>query len=219
VLAAVTRGTGFTTDPTSRSRLPYDRGQPKQKGIRLNILVATDGTLDPERAADAVARSHVDGDQVTVFTAMSVPTEFLRGLGNSGVAEASQIAREAGQTLFAGDRAAERLAGSMTQKTAAKSDSPFLHAMATAAGERTKPIVDALKERGIQVKATWQGTEAKTANTILAKLKEIDADLLIIGSHGRGQFEGRLGSTGTKLVRLSPASVFVIRKPTEGAKS
>jgi nucleotide-binding universal stress UspA family protein len=185
----------------------------------LNILVATDGTLDPEQAADAVARSHADGDQVTVFTAMSVPTEFLRGLENSGVKEASQIALEAGQTLMAGDRAAEHLVGSMTRKTTAKTDTPVLNAMANAARERTKPIVNALKERGIEAKATWQGTEARTANTILAKIEEMGADLLIIGSHGRGQFEGRLGSTGTKLVRLSPASVLVIRRPTIEAKS
>lgn len=183
----------------------------------MNILVATDGTLDPERAADAVARSHAEGDQVTVFTAMSVPTEFLRGLENSGVKEASQIALEAGQTLFAGDRAAERLVGTMTPKPTAKTDTPVLHAMATAAEKRTKPIIDALKKRGIEATATWQGTEAKTAHTILGKIKEAEADLLIIGSHGRGQFEGRLGSTGTKLVRMSPASVLVIRNPTDGA--
>jgi nucleotide-binding universal stress UspA family protein len=185
----------------------------------LNILVATDGTLDPERAADAVARSHADGDLVIVFTAMSVPTEFLRGLENSGVKEASQIALEAGQTLMAGDRAAERLVGSMTPKTSTKTDTPVLRAMATAAAQRTGPILEALEKRGIEAKGTWQGTESRTANTILAKIKEFGADLVIIGSHGRGKFEGHLGSTGTKLVRLSPASVLVIRKPTVGAES
>jgi nucleotide-binding universal stress UspA family protein len=207
------------TDPTSRDWPPYDRGEPQQKGIRLNILVATDGTLDPERAADAVARSYADGDQVTVFTAMSVPTEFLRGLGNSGVTEAVQIALEAGQTLSAGDRAAERLVGTMPPKTTTKTDTPVLHAMAAAAGERTKPIVTALKERGIEAKATWRGTESRTAHTILGKAKDVEADLLIIGSHGKGQFEGHLGSTGTKLVRLANASVLVIRNPAVEAKS
>ena len=185
----------------------------------MNILVATDGTLEPDRAADAVARWYVDGDQVTVFTVMNVPTEFLRGLGNSGVREAAQIALEAGQTLGAGDRAAERLIGSMTPKTSPKTDSPVLHAMASSAADRTRPIVRALSDHGIKAKGTWRGTEGKTANTILAKAKEFGADLLIIGSHGLGQFEGLLGSTGTKLVRLSPSSVLVIRNPTVEAES
>lgn len=189
------------------------------EGIRLNILVATDGTLEPDLAAEAVARWYVDGDQVTVFTVMNVPTEFLQGLGNSGVREAAQIALEAGQTLGAGDRAAERLVNVMTPKTQPKSDSPVLHAMASSASNRTRPIISALSDRNIDAKGAWRGTEGKTANTILAKVNDFEADLLIIGSHGLGQFEGRLGSTGTKLVRLSPSSVLVIRTPTVEAES
>lgn len=180
----------------------------------MNILVATDGALEPQRAADAVARWYAEGDSVIVFTALSVPTDFLRGLEKSGVSAAAQIALEAGQTLGAGDRAAERLVGSMTPKPNAPTDSPVLKAMATTAMSYTKPIVDALKEHGIEAKSTWRTTESKTANTILSKVKDSDTDLLIIGSHGRGQYEGMLGATGTKLVRLAPASVLVIRNPT-----
>lgn len=180
----------------------------------MNILVATDGTLDPKQAADAVARWSVEGDEVGVFTALSVPTDFLRGLGDSGVKEAALIAQEAGATLGAGDRAAERLIGSMKRTTPSKVDSPVLQAMASTAAKRTKPIVDALKEKGIPAKASWRTTESKTANTVLTKVKDYEADLLIIGSHGMGQYEGLLGSTGTKLVRLAPASVLVLRSPT-----
>lgn len=180
----------------------------------MNILVATDGVLDAKRAADAVARWYVDGDEVAVFTAMSVPTEFLRGLGDSGVSAAAQIAQEAGATLGAGDRAAERLIGSVRKPPSAKVDSPVLHAMGEAAAKRTRPVVTALKEHGIEAKSSWRSTESKTANTVLGKVKDFEADLLIIGSHGRGQYEGMLGSTGTKLVRLAPASVLVIRNPT-----
>lgn len=180
----------------------------------MNILVATDGVLDPKSAAEAVARWYVEGDEVGVFTTMNVPTDFLRGLGDSGVKEAALIAQEAGATLGAGDRAAERLIASVKKPATAKQDSPVLHAMATSAAKRTKPIVDALKEKGIQAKSSWRTTESKTANTILAKVKDFEADLLIIGSHGMGQYEGLLGSTGTKLVRLAPSSVLVIRHPS-----
>ncbi|MGZ8784831.1 MAG: universal stress protein [Acidimicrobiia bacterium] len=40
---------------------------------------------------------------------------------------------------------------------------------------------------------------------------EIDADVLVIGTHGRGRFEGLLGSTGTKLARLAPCTVILVR--------
>lgn len=180
----------------------------------MNILVATDGVLDPTMAAEAVARWHVDGDEVTVFTAMNVPTEFLKGLSDSGVSAAAQIAQEAGQSLSAGDRAAERLIGAVRKGPSPKTDSPVLHAMAATAGKRTKPIVDALKEKGITANSTWRSTDNRTAQTILTKVKDGNADLVIIGSHGRGQFDGMLGSTGTKLVRHAPASVLVLREPT-----
>lgn len=180
----------------------------------MNILVATDGSLNSENAADAVERWYEDGDTVIIFTALNVPTEFLRGLEKSGVAAAAEIALEAGQTLGAGDRAAERLAGTVPPRPKSPDGSPVLRAMATTASARTKPVVDALKNRGIDASATWRTTESKTANTILSKVKDAETDLLIIGSHGRGQYEGLLGSTGTKLVRLAPASVLVIRNRT-----
>lgn len=181
----------------------------------MNILVATDGTLNSQRAADAVQRWYADGDTVTVFTALSVPTDFLRGLEKSGITAAAQIAHEAGQTLGAGDRAAERLVGKMASQPKASEGSPVLRAMASTAASYTKPLVDALKQRGIEAKASWRTSESRTAKTILSKVKDSDTDLLIIGSHGRGQFEGKLGGTGSKLVRNVDASVLVIRNPTD----
>lgn len=181
----------------------------------MNILIATDGTLDSREVAEAVERFLTSDDLVTVFTSMNVPTQFLRELGDSGVKGASQIALEAGQTLGAGDRAAERLAATLPARPMPKADSPVLSALASVAHERTKPLVDALETRGIATKSLWRTTENKTARNILTTVKELDIDLLIIGSHGYGKFEGLLGSTGTKLVRHSPASVLVLRSPTK----
>jgi nucleotide-binding universal stress UspA family protein len=197
-----------------REALLRSQTRPREREAQVNILVATDGTLDPRQAADAVARWFVEGDVVGVFTTLSVPTDFLRGLGDSGVKEAARIAQEAGATLGAGDRAAERLIGSMKKSERSKVDSPVLHAMASSAAKRMKPVVDALKDQGIEAKASWRTSEGKTANTVLRKVRDFEADLLVIGSHGQGQYEGLLGSTGTKLVRLAPASVLVLRNPT-----
>ncbi len=179
----------------------------------MHILVATDGTLDPERAADAVARWHSEGDEVCVFTTMNVPTDFLNHLGDPGIKQAAHVALEAGQGI--GDRAAEQLktpvpspAGKPTSPTAA----PVVRALAAGAEQRTAPIVAALQARGISATPKWNTTDNKTARTVLTAVRQHESQLLVIGSHGHGRFEGLLGSTGTKLVRQSPASVLMIRE-------
>ena len=178
----------------------------------MHILVATDGTLDPDRAADAVARWYADGDTVEVFIAVNVPTEFLKKLSDSGIEGAARIANEAGQGL--GDRAAEQLSKPLGHQTL-HGDSPVLAALASSAKSRTAPLVDALAARGVAAKQTWATSENKTARTIMAAVKAHDVELLVVGSHGRGRFEGLLGSTGTKLVRLAPATVLVIRNEND----
>lgn len=177
----------------------------------MNILVATDGVLDPQLIADTVGRWYEEGDSVTVFTAVNIPTEFLRGLGESGVQEASRIAKEAGQTLGAGDRAAERLVGVMPSKTPTTTDSPVMTALASSAASRTKPAIKALGGAGIDAKAMWRTSENRTANTILSVIKELEAGIVIVGSHGHGRFEGMLGSTVTKLARHAPCPVLILR--------
>ena len=174
----------------------------------MHILVATDGAIDTAAAVEAVARWYADGDTVEVFTAINIPTDLLKGLGDSGVALASQIALEAGQGL--GDRAAEQLAPASPQQSL-HGDSPMLKALESTARHRTAPIVESLAERGINAKHTWATSENKTAKTILAAVARREAGVVVIGSHGQGRFEGLLGSTGTKIVRMSPTPVIVIR--------
>lgn len=180
---------------------------------RMNILVATDGTLDTKRAANAVGRYYREGDVVFVFTAVNLPTDVLRQLGDAGVKAASHIALEAGQTLGAGDRAAEKLIKSISTTTRPMVDSPILAGLAETAGSRMRPLLRALEEAGVEAGSFWRTTDNRTAKTILSAMKECDTDLLVIGSHGRGKYEGQLGSTGTKLVRMSSASVLVLRGP------
>ncbi len=185
----------------------------------MNILVATDGTLDSKLAAKAVGRHYERGDRVFVFTAVNLPTDVLKKIGDTGVKAASQIALEAGQTLGAGDRAAERLMKLPHTSPPPKSDSPILHALATTANARMEPMIDALEKAGVEVGSFWRTTNNRTAQTILSAMRECETDLLVIGSHGLGKYEGMLGSTGTKLVRQSPASVLILRsKASPGQK-
>jgi len=179
----------------------------------VNILVATDGALGVKRTAEAVGRYYREGDAVFVFTAVNLPSDVLHQLGDAGVKAAAHIAKESGQTLGAGDRAAERLIKSMSAKTQPKTDSPILSSLAATAGSRMRPMVTALREAGVEAGSFWRTTNNRTAKTILAAIKDCNTDLLVIGSHGKGKYEGALGATGTKLVRAAPASVLVIRRP------
>ncbi len=174
----------------------------------MHILVATDGTLDPERAATAVARWYEEGDEVSVFTAINVPSDFLEHIDDPGVKQAVQVALEAGQGI--GDRAAEALAPPHDGHVSPPVDSPVVRGLTAEARRRTQPVVAALKERGIAADHTWTTTDNRTAKSIVTAIHRHDSGLVVIGSHGHGRFEGLLGSTGTKLVR-SPASGLVIR--------
>lgn len=184
----------------------------------MHILVPTDGTLSADEVSAAVARWHREGDKVTVLTVLNIPTDFLRRLGESGVKEAAKIAHEAGQGFTSGDRAAEQLSRPHQVSSRPPTDSPVLSTLASSAESRTGPIVAALKTAGIDADATWATTDNKVARTVLRAVKKYGSELVIIGSHGRGRFEGKLGSTGTKLVRLCPAPVLVIRDLTVTAE-
>lgn len=182
----------------------------------MHILVATDGALDPELAADAVARWFEPGDAVSVFTTMNVPSDFLEHIGDPGIKQAATIALEAGQGI--GDRAAEQLAQRPSSHAEPPvDDSPVVRALRTEADKRIRPIVEAVQQRGIKAASSWTTTDNRTAKSIATAMRRHDSGLVIIGSHGGGRFEGLLGSTGTKLVRRAPASVLVIRTsgPTE----
>ncbi|MFQ5554241.1 MAG: universal stress protein [Acidimicrobiia bacterium] len=64
-------------------------------------------------------------------------------------------------------------------------------------------------------KAQWRPTEGHTARTILEVAEDGRCDIIVIGSHGQGRFEGLLGSTGTKTIRHASADVLVIRSDAE----
>jgi len=77
----------------------------------------------------------------------------------------------------------------------------------------TGSLVDALAQRGIDVDAHVIESE-NVAAAIIKQVLDLDADVVVIGSHGQGLFQGLLGSTGTKIVRRSPRPVLLIRSAT-----
>lgn len=53
--------------------------------------------------------------------------------------------------------------------------------------------------------------QGQATDTILAVAKELQADLIVIGSHGRSGLRRILGSTASALVHLAPCDVLVVR--------
>ena len=53
------------------------------------------------------------------------------------------------------------------------------------------------------------------AQQIVERAKEWEADVVVVGSHGRGFWGRLLGSVSNSVVHHAPCSVLVVRKPTE----
>jgi nucleotide-binding universal stress UspA family protein len=75
--------------------------------------------------------------------------------------------------------------------------------------ERCKPVITALREAGIE--ATSKVVEGPSARGILDEARAQSVDVIVVGSHGSGLFEGLLGSTGTKVTRLAKRPVLLLR--------
>ena len=173
----------------------------------MHVLVATDGEIEAATAAEFAARLAGAEGRVTVLTVVEVPRTFLNdirdhwgpGDGESVVADytfvETPVARSDGPTGWPGDDAMiERY---LTDKLR----------------RNTGPLVDALEQRGIEAGTLVIESENVTAS-IIGQVVALDADVVVIGSHGKGLFQGVLGSTGTKIVRRSPRPVLLIRSST-----
>ncbi len=81
----------------------------------------------------------------------------------------------------------------------------------TSANEAVSTILNHFKNSKINI--TSQVTAGATDQVIIEIAKDWNADLIIVGSHGRG-FWGRLmiGSVSDSIVHNAPCSVLVVRK-------
>jgi nucleotide-binding universal stress UspA family protein len=71
-------------------------------------------------------------------------------------------------------------------------------------------IVTALADRGVTAEPTAIESEDVVAE-ILRFATDGRYDVILIGTHGQGRFDGLLGSTSTKLIRKAHCSVMTIR--------
>jgi nucleotide-binding universal stress UspA family protein len=175
----------------------------------MHVLIATDGHVDPTAASDLAARLSGQDGKVTVLTVVEIPRSLLRDLrtvyGESSVPAVDADAEYVGTAPlppgvgpgWPGD------------------DEIVRRYIETETETRTKSLLDALHARGLDADVVpWEHENA--AKGILEGARELDADVICIGTHGLGRFEGLLGSTGTTVARRANSSVVLVRPRQAG---
>ncbi len=168
----------------------------------MHVLVATDGTLDTTRTATTVARLAGEAGRVTVFTAVEVPRQILTDLRSASTRHADPATVD---VAYRREQAGDLATGSWI------GDDAFVDQyVKRVVASRTTDLVAELKAEGVDVTAV--GVEGESAaRSVLEAVSEYDPDVLCVGTHGLGRFEGLLGSLSTKLARLAPCSVLLLR--------
>jgi nucleotide-binding universal stress UspA family protein len=173
----------------------------------MHVLIATDGTLDIDKAAQfATALAGSEG-KTTVATIVRIPRRLVEELRSKWGAQAS--------TTFDAD--AEYVGapqidvgGAAMPRSWPGDDAVIDQYLGNKRVEIARPVVLAIREDGGDAESiVREGDDVE--DEIMELRKELDADVIVIGSHGHGAFQGLLGSTGAKLVRRAAVPVLVIR--------
>lgn len=171
----------------------------------MHVLVATDGTLDPERTTPFVTALAGSDGRVTVLSIVEINRNMLRDLrslyGERSVGRTDQDAEYVGLQPDASSGVTPDWPGD---------DQMLTRYLEDQAERRTASMLRALQSAGVAAEAVAREGE-DAARGIIAAIPELGADVVCVGSHGRGLFEGVLGSTGTKLARRAPCPVLIIR--------
>jgi nucleotide-binding universal stress UspA family protein len=168
----------------------------------VHVLIATDGKLAVEEVARFVAPLAGDGGDVTVLTVVEIPHSFL--------AEMRSQYGEQGPPEVVGDNEYIAVSHGGTEPFGWPGDVAMIERYKEDKRvQRCTPLVEALN--GVGVAATGKVVESEqTARAILDGIEACEADLVVIGSHGQGLFEGLLGSTGTKIARQAGCAVLLV---------
>ena len=147
---------------------------------------------------------HAEGSAVTVLTAVEIPRRLLADLRAVYGEQPRPHVDSDGEYV-----------GLTPSKSVIDPDFPGDDAMieqylTNQLEERTGGLVKALQEAGMAVEVEILEGE-NGAKLILDYLRAKKADLVVLGTKGRGLFEGMIGSTGTKVARHAPCSVLLLR--------
>lgn len=170
----------------------------------MHVLVATDGSLDIEKVTSFATRLAGDDGKVTVLTVVEIPRRLLSDLRRV-MGELPEVG------VIADDEYVETPAVAQQAPPGWPGDDAMIERyLVDKRIQCADPIATAISATGIAAEAIVAEGE-KPANLIAEQVVDLDVDVLVIGSHGQGLFQGVLGSTGTKLVRRCPKPVLLLR--------
>jgi len=170
----------------------------------MHVMIATDGSIDTAKAVAIASRlTHAEG-LVTVYAAVVVPRGMLNEMRAASGDPAAERARELSveyRTTPAGDTPASHWIGD---------DSILERYVSSKVKERTASLAEALDAVGANYEVVGEESE-NAARSVLAAVDARNVEVLCIGTHGQGRFEGLLGSLSTKVSRHAPCSVVLVR--------
>ena len=167
----------------------------------MHVMVATDGSLDAEKVAAMAASLAGESGRVTVFTVVEVPRQLLEDLR-------SAASEPGGADIDVEHRLTQ--AGNSAPGNWVGDDAFVANYVKRITTTRTSEVLGNLEARGVDCEVI--GVEGESASrSVLEAVKEHAPDVLCIGTHGLGRFEGLLGSLSTKVARLAPCPVLIVR--------
>lgn len=172
----------------------------------MHVLVATDGTLDVEKAALFATSLAGPEGSTTVLTVVRIPRRLLDELRSKWGAQAATTADADAEYV-----GAPQIDSPVSMPRSWPGDDAVIEQyLGNKRVENARPIAEAIRESGgTSESVALEGEDVE--EEIMRLRKELDADVIVIGSHGHGAFHGLLGSTGSKLVRRAIVPVLVIR--------
>jgi len=170
----------------------------------MHVMIATDGSIDADKAAQIAGRLAHDHGSVTVYTVVVVPRGMLDDMRAASGDAAKERARELSveyRTTPASDPPAPHWIGD---------DTILARYVKNKVKERTRDLVAALEAAEVEHEVVGEEGE-NAARSLLDAARARNIDVLCIGTHGLGRFEGLLGSISTKVARHAPCSVVLVR--------
>lgn len=170
----------------------------------MHVLVATDGTIEIDVAAKFAKALAGENGRSTVATVVPVPRQLVTQLRERW-GEGAPVSVDADEEYVGAPGAPGEISRGWPGD-----DAMVEQYLGNKRVEHCKPIVLAIRELGGNSESTViEGSDI--ANGIMELARSVEADVIVIGSHGHGGFTGLLGSTGAKLVRRASRPVLVIR--------
>lgn len=171
----------------------------------MHVMIATDGSLDPTSAAHLAASLAGSDGEVTVYTAIEVPRKLLDEMRRAATHPVDDELVEEYNVEFRRERAGDPPATHWVGD-----DAVIERYVRLKVRERTADLAEALEAAGSTFTVVGEDGE-NPARLVLGAAEAKQVDVLCVGTHGHGRFEGLLGSMSTKLARLAPCSVLLVR--------